>query len=90
LWYRDIRGKVALRQISPALMRLSPEEHYLINPGSVGQPRDGNPEAAYAIFDDEAASIEFKSVPYDISGAQRRILAAGLPPYLAERLALGT
>ena len=53
LWYRDIRGKVALRQISPALMQLSPEEHYLINPGSVGQPRDGNPEAAYAIFDDE-------------------------------------
>jgi diadenosine tetraphosphatase ApaH/serine/threonine PP2A family protein phosphatase len=89
LWYRDIRGKVALRQISPERMQLSPEEHYLINPGSVGQPRDGNPEAAYAIFDDETASIEFKSVPYDISGAQRRILAAGLPPYLAERLALG-
>jgi diadenosine tetraphosphatase ApaH/serine/threonine PP2A family protein phosphatase len=89
LWYRDIRGKVAPRQISPALMQLSPEEHYLINPGSVGQPRDGNPEAAYAIFDDEASSIQFKSVPYDVSGAQRRILAAGLPPYLAERLALG-
>ena len=90
LWYRDIRGKVALRQISPALMQLAPEEHYLINPGSVGQPRDGNPEAAYAIFDDGESSIQFKSVPYDVSGAQRRILAAGLPPYLAERLALGT
>ena len=90
LWYRDIRGKVALRQIAPTTMKLSPEEHYLINPGSVGQPRDGNPEAAYAIFDDEASSIQFKSVPYDVSGAQRRILAAGLPPYLAERLALGT
>ena len=89
LWYRDIRGKVALRQISPATMQLSQEEHYLINPGSVGQPRDGNPEAAYAIFDDEESSIQFKSVPYDVSGAQRRILAAGLPPYLAERLALG-
>ena len=89
LWYRDIRGKVALRQISPATMQLSPEEHYLINPGSVGQPRDGNPEAAYAIFDDEDFSIQFKSIPYDVSGAQRRILAAGLPPYLAERLALG-
>jgi diadenosine tetraphosphatase ApaH/serine/threonine PP2A family protein phosphatase len=89
LWYRDIRGKVALRQIAPAAMQLSPEEHYLINPGSVGQPRDGNPEAAYAIFDDETSSIQFKSVPYDVSGAQRRILAAGLPPYLAERLALG-
>ena len=89
LWYRDIRGKVALRQISPATMQLSPEEHYLINPGSVGQPRDGNPEAAYAIFDDEESSIQFKSAPYDVRGAQRRILAAGLPPYLAERLALG-
>jgi len=89
LWYRDIRGKVALRQISPTTMQLSPEEHYLINPGSVGQPRDGNPEAAYAIFDDEECSIHFKSAPYDVRGAQRRILAAGLPPYLAERLALG-
>jgi len=89
LWYRDIRGTVALRQISPTRMRLSPEEHYLINPGSVGQPRDGNPEAGYAIFDDEEFSIHFKSAPYDISGAQRRILAAGLPPYLAERLAQG-
>jgi diadenosine tetraphosphatase ApaH/serine/threonine PP2A family protein phosphatase len=89
LWYRDIRGKVALRQISPSEVKLSPEEHYLINPGSVGQPRDGNPEAAYAIFDDEEFSIHFKSVPYDIGKAQRRILAAGLPPYLAERLALG-
>ena len=89
LWYRDIRGKVALRQIAPTTMKLSPEEHYLINPGSVGQPRDGNPEAAYAIFDDKEFSIQFKSAPYDVSGAQRRILAAGLPPYLAERLALG-
>ena len=63
--------------------------HYLINPGSVGQPRDGNPEAAYAIFDDAAFSIQFKSVPYDVAAAQQRILRAGLPPYLAERLALG-
>jgi diadenosine tetraphosphatase ApaH/serine/threonine PP2A family protein phosphatase len=90
LWYRDIRGKVALRQISPDKIKLSPQEYYLINPGSVGQPRDGNPEAAYAIFDDKELSIHFKSVPYDIGGAQRRILAAGLPAFLAERLALGT
>jgi diadenosine tetraphosphatase ApaH/serine/threonine PP2A family protein phosphatase len=55
----------------------------------VGQPRDGNPEAAYAIFDDQELSIHFKSAPYDIAGAQRRILAAGLPPFLAERLAQG-
>lgn len=89
LWYRDIRGKVALQALDRPRLQLSRECHYLINPGSVGQPRDGNPEAAYAIFDDEDFSIQFKSVPYDVSGAQRRILAAQLPPYLAERLALG-
>jgi diadenosine tetraphosphatase ApaH/serine/threonine PP2A family protein phosphatase len=89
LWYRDIRGKVALRPISPTKMQLSRDEHYLINPGSVGQPRDGNPEAAFAIFDEGECSIQFKSVPYDIGGAQRRILAAGLPAFLAERLGRG-
>lgn len=89
LWYRDIRGKVALVEISRPLVTLEPQGHYLINPGSVGQPRDGSPEAAYAIFDDEEFSIHFKSAPYDIAAAQRRILNAGLPPFLAERLALG-
>ena len=89
LWYRDIRGKVALQEPAAPKVVLDPEGHYLINPGSVGQPRDGNPEAAYAIFDDEEFSIHFKSVPYDVVTAQRRILAAGLPPYLAERLAYG-
>jgi len=89
LWYRDVRGKVALREGSSGKIDLDPECHYLINPGSVGQPRDGNPEAAYAIFDYQEFSIQFKSVPYDIETAQRRILEAGLPPYLAERLAQG-
>jgi predicted phosphodiesterase len=88
LWYRDIRGKVALQVLAPK-MDLNREGHYLINPGSVGQPRDGNPEAAYAIFDDAAFSVQFKSASYDVAAAQRRILQAGLPPYLAERLALG-
>ncbi len=89
LWYRDIRGKVALQEIAAPQVDLSQEGHYLINPGSVGQPRDGRPEAAYAIFDDEKYSVHFKSVPYNVAGAQQRILSAGLPPYLAERLALG-
>ncbi len=89
LWYRDIRGKVALLPVAHPKVMLAAEGHYLINPGSVGQPRDGNPEAAYAIFDAEEFSVHFKSTPYDIPGAQRRILAAGLPSYLAERLAQG-
>ncbi|MBM4285245.1 MAG: metallophosphoesterase family protein [Deltaproteobacteria bacterium] len=89
LWYRDVRGKVALHPIVPGKMSLDRTCHYLINPGSVGQPRDGNPQAAYAIYDHQEFSIQFKSVPYDIAAAQRRILAAGLPEYLAERLAQG-
>ncbi len=89
LWYRDIRGKVALQPLAHPQVVLAAEGHYLINPGSVGQPRDGNPEAAYAIFDAAEFSVHFKSTPYDIAGAQRRILAAGLPPFLAERLAQG-
>jgi diadenosine tetraphosphatase ApaH/serine/threonine PP2A family protein phosphatase len=89
LWYRDIRGTVASREISQPKVVLEPEGHYLINPGSVGQPRDGSPEAAYALFDGEEFSIHFKSVPYDVAGAQGRIIKAGLAPFLAERLAEG-
>lgn len=89
LWYRDIRGKVALQPLAQPQVLLAAEGHYLINPGSVGQPRDGNPEAAYAIFDAEEFSVHFKSTPYNIAGTQRRILAAGLPPFLAERLSRG-
>ncbi len=89
LWYMDIRGKVALHPITPGKIFLDRSWHYLINPGSVGQPRGGSPEAAYAIFDDQDFSIQYRSVPYDVAAAQQSILKAGLPEYLAERLALG-
>ena len=89
LWYRDIRGKVALHPIKPEKVFLERDWHYLINPGSVGQPRDGNPEAAYAIFDDQEFSIHYQTVPYDVAAAQASIIKAGLPEYLAERLAQG-
>ena len=61
----------------------------LINPGSVGQPRDGIPESAYAILDDREATVEFHRVSYDVGETQRLMHAAGLPPRLAERLAWG-
>ena len=61
----------------------------LVNPGSVGQPRDGDPRAAYAMFDTESGTVELRRVAYDISEAQRRIRAAGLHPHLAERLSVG-
>lgn len=68
---------------------LDPGSRHLINPGSVGQPRDGDPRAAYAILDTAAKVIELRRVPYDIAGAQARIRAAGLPESLARRLATG-
>jgi predicted phosphodiesterase len=61
----------------------------LINPGSVGQPRDGNPEAAYLLLDLNAGQAEFRRIRYDISATQRQMLDAGLPPRLAERLSYG-
>jgi len=62
---------------------------YLINVGSVGQPRDGDPRAAYGIYNPENASFILKRVPYDIKRTQEKIRAAGLPPFLASRLAAG-
>ncbi len=62
---------------------------YLINPGSVGQPRDRNTRAACAIYDSDAQKISFFRVEYEIDKAQKRILDAGLPAALAERLSIG-
>ena len=62
---------------------------YLINPGSVGQPRDGDWRAAFAMFDSDAWIVTFYRVPYNLRVAQEKILAANLPPRLATRLATG-
>ena len=62
---------------------------YLINVGSVGQPRDGDPRAAFGIYDAPTASLRLRRVPYPVARAQRRILDAGLPPSLASRLGIG-
>jgi diadenosine tetraphosphatase ApaH/serine/threonine PP2A family protein phosphatase len=71
-------------------MEIDPGCGYLINPGSVGQPRDGDPRAGYAIYDvEERASVQYHRVAYDVEGAQKKIYNAGLPPYLAERLGMG-
>ncbi|MBN2200237.1 MAG: metallophosphoesterase family protein [Candidatus Aminicenantes bacterium] len=72
-----------------SLIRLKKNAAYLINPGSVGQPRDRNPKAACALFDSEESTVCFYRFEYDIARAQEKILAQNLPPALAERLALG-
>jgi len=70
-------------------LRLPRQAPVLINVGSVGQPRDGDPRAAYGVLDDERGSIRLRRVPYDILGAQASILQAQLPEWLALRLERG-
>ena len=62
---------------------------YFVNVGAVGQPRDNNPKAAYVVYDLAEGTIEIRRLEYDIGAAQRKILKAGLPERLAERLAYG-
>jgi diadenosine tetraphosphatase ApaH/serine/threonine PP2A family protein phosphatase len=77
------------KYLAPGLLNLLKEERYIINVGSVGQPRDGDPRACYVIYDTERDIVEFKRIEYDIITAQRKIVEAGLPGVLAERLAVG-
>ncbi len=67
-------------------LHLEDGKRYLLNPGSIGQPRDADPRAAYAILDSDAQTVTFHREPYDIDLAQGRILMAGLPERLAKRL----
>ena len=68
---------------------LLPGRRWLAVLGAVGQPRDGNPAAAYCLFDTGSGEITYRRVPYDIETAATRILEQGLPPILAERLFMG-
>ena len=62
---------------------------YLLNPGSVGQPRDGDPRAAYAIVDTDARYVDLFRLMYPVEVAQKKIVDAGLPEVLARRLGAG-
>ena len=70
-------------------LKLAAGSKYLINPGSIGQPRDGDPRAAFLLYDTDKNTVMFHRVPYDIKGAQKRIFDAKLPDRLALRLADG-
>ena len=77
--------------IRPGLrLEIEPDYLYLVNPGSVGQPRDSDPRAAYAMYSPAEGAVEFRRVAYDIDRAAAKIRAAGLPDSLATRLFEGT
>ena len=81
-------GVTALRGASGRIV-LDPEGRYLINPGSIGQPRDRDPRASYMTYDSDRRVVRWYRVPYPIAAAQKRIRKAGLPANLADRLAVG-
>jgi diadenosine tetraphosphatase ApaH/serine/threonine PP2A family protein phosphatase len=66
-----------------------PGKRYIVNVGSIGQPRDKDPRSCYAIYDADSRTVQLRRVPYDIRSAQRKILKAALPPVLAARLSRG-
>jgi diadenosine tetraphosphatase ApaH/serine/threonine PP2A family protein phosphatase len=81
----SVRGEIA-----PAGTTLELDgSEWIINPGSVGQPRDGDPRAAYALLDTERWTVSFERVPYPVDEAAEAIVAAGLPVDLAQRLYVG-
>lgn len=77
----------AARRIAPAgVLPIEQKYFYLVNPGSVGQPRDGDPRAAYALWSPEERAVEYRRAAYDVERAATKIRAAGLPDFLAARL----
>lgn len=84
-------GWVRVRQLDGARGELAilPGHRYLVNPGSIGQPRDGDPRASYMTYDSRRRVVRWHRVPYAVGEEQRRIRQAGLPEILAERLAAG-
>ena len=78
-----------VREVPAESIAIEAGAKYFINIGSVGQPRDGDPRPCYAIYDQENKVVVFRRVDYDIEKTQAKIIDAGLPPMLAERLAEG-
>jgi predicted phosphodiesterase len=83
---RLLNGETAA---APDVLELEPDVNYLINPGSVGQPRDGDCRAAYAIYEPRTRLVSLCRAEYDVASAQKKILDAGLPELLALRLSAG-
>lgn len=86
---RDEKISIILPKKSGESILIEEGMRYLINPGSIGQPRDRRPEAAYALYDSESKTVTLFRVSYDYELAGEKIIKAGLPPMLATRLALG-
>lgn len=87
--YQADDGHVGLVAATPGAPVSIAAGRALVNPGSVGQPRDGNPAASYLVLDTDAGEVQFRRVAYDIDATQRLMRHVGLPARLAERLSYG-
>jgi len=90
LYFHTLAGKTApFRPTTGSRIPVPPHRNWLALVGSVGQPRDGNPAAAYALFDEAAEELTFYRVPYDHRAAAEKIRRAGLPMWVAHRIEQG-
>jgi diadenosine tetraphosphatase ApaH/serine/threonine PP2A family protein phosphatase len=89
LAFREEEGFCASISLSPGIGLVMGEKRMIINPGGVGQPRDGDPRASYAIYDSEGKMFRLYRVPYDIRSTQDKMVKAGLPMQLISRLETG-
>ena len=89
LLFVKIGGRIVPTLLDAVRFSDAPDVKAVVNPGSVGQPRDDDPTAAYLLFDTEAEAVVPRRVAYDMAAAADKIRAAGLPPFLADRIRLG-
>ncbi|MDD5350128.1 MAG: metallophosphoesterase family protein, partial [Chthoniobacteraceae bacterium] len=80
----------AVHSLPLDVLQIEPGKKYFINVGSVGQPRDGDWHAAYCVYNTDLGTVELRRLEYDINTAQDKVVDAGLPQRLADRLALGS
>jgi predicted phosphodiesterase len=89
LVFRESRGRMKPLIPDPGSRLELDGKRLILNPGSVGQPRDGDPRSSYLVIDMDAGHVTWHRVAYDIAATQAAMLAAGLPPRLARRLSFG-
>ena len=87
--FKEEDGSCLPITLSPGIGLVIGDNRMIINPGGVGQPRDGDPRASYAIYDSESQIIRLYRIPYDISTTQDKMMQAGLPVHLVTRLKEG-
>jgi len=91
-YYRNRRGTRSADQtavLPGGVIALESDFSYIVNPGSIGQPRDGNPDASFGIYNTETHEVEVRRAAYDIAAVQKKMRKARLPQYLIDRLPRG-